>query len=91
MADLRVVKHYDVQPNVEVQRLWTQQQIAEKEARIKRLEADAEEILRGQIARIQADIIMLKREAASLYQRMDELEKFGKEEVIDVQMLEHKK
>ena len=88
MADLRVIKHYDVKPNVEVQRLWTQQQIAEKEARIKRLEADAEEILRGQIARIQADIIMLKRETASLYQRMDELEKFGKDEVIDIKQLE---
>lgn len=90
MADLPVVKHYEVKPNVEVQKLWTEQQIAEKETRIKRLEADAEEIMRAQIARIKADIIMLKREVAALYERKDQLEKYGNNDVIDIKQISSK-
>lgn len=90
MADLPVPKHYEVKPNVEVQTLWVEQQIAEKETRIKRLEADAEEIMRAQIARIKADIIMLKREVARLYDLKDQLQNYGKEEVIDIKKIENK-
>lgn len=87
MADLPVLKQYDVQPNVEVRKLWVDQQIAEKETRIKRLEADAEEIIRAQVSRIKADIIMLKREIARLYDMKDQLEQFKNEDVIDVKRL----
>ena len=92
MADLSVLKQYNdgVQPNVEVMRLWLDQQIAEKEMRIKRLEADAEEILRAHTARIKADIIMLKREIGRLYDRKDQLEQYGNEEVIDIKRIENK-
>jgi hypothetical protein len=90
MADLPVVKHYSVKPNVEVQILWTDQQIAEKETRVKRLEADAEEIMRAQISRIKADIIMLKREIAALYDRKDKLQTYGNQEVIDLKLIENK-
>ena len=91
MADIQTNKHYDVKPNVEVRKLWTDQQIAEKEMRIKRLEADAEEIIRGSVARIKADIIMLKREVAGLYNLKDDLEKFRNDEVIDLKQLEDKR
>jgi hypothetical protein len=90
MADLPVPKHYEVKPNVEVRKLWVDQQIAEKETRVKRLEADAEEIMRAQIARIKADIIMLKREVANLYSLKDQLEQYNNNDVIDVKQLENK-
>jgi hypothetical protein len=81
--------------NVKVHKLWTEQQIAETEARIKRLEADAEELLKGKLKTLEAEVIMLKRKAAMLYDKFDKLEAFGNEEVIDVrgatvQRLEHK-
>ena len=85
MADLGVQKNYDVKPNIEVRKLWVDQQIAEKECMVKRLEADAEEIMRGQISRIKADIIMKKREVAKLFELKDDLEKFRNDEVIDIE------
>ena len=81
--------------NVRVHKLWTEQQIAETEARIKRLEADAEELVKGRLKTLEAEVIMLKRKAAMLYDKYDKLEAFGNEEVIDVRgttvkRLEHK-
>jgi len=92
MADLGMIVTYvdDVKPNVEVLRLWTDQQIAEKEMRVKRLEADMEEILRAHTAKIQAAIIMLKREVAALYGKKDKLEQYNKGDVIEVKMIEQK-
>jgi len=90
MSDLPIPKRYTVEPNVEVRRLWVDQQIAEKETRIKRLEADAEEIMRASIARIKADIIMLKREVAKLYELKDDYQKYNADEVIDLKAIEHK-
>jgi len=90
MADIGVNKHYDVRPSVEVQRLWLDQQIAEKEMRIKRLECDAEEIIRAQISRIKADSLMLKREVARLYDVKEQLDQFGKEDIIDMKQIEAK-
>ena len=84
MADIQTNKNYDVKANVEVRKLWADQQIAEKECMIKRLEADAEEIVRGQISRIKADILMKKREVAKLYELKDDLDKFRNDEVIDI-------
>ena len=95
MADIGVSGGVNPEPNVKVHKLWTEQQIAETEAKIKRLEADAEEIIKGRLKRLEAEVIMLKRKAALLYDKFDNLEKFGNEEVIDVkginvQRLEHK-
>lgn len=95
MADIGISGGVNPEPNVKVHKLWTEQQIAETEAKIKRLEADAEEIIKGRLKRLEAEVIMLKRKAALLYDKFDNLEKFGNEEVIDVkgtnvQRLEHK-
>lgn len=78
-------------PNAKVHKLWTEQQIAEVETRIKRLEADAEEILRGKLKRIEAEIIMHKRKAVLLYNKLDKLEKFGNEDLIDVHGIDVKR
>ena len=66
------------------ERQIAEQQIAELECRIKRLEADAEEIVRGKLKNIEAEIIMLKRKVALLYQKSDQLDQFGLEDVVDV-------
>ena len=84
MADLDIPGGINPEPNVRVHKLWTEQQIAETEAKIKKLEADAELIIRGHLKRIEAEVIMLKRKAGMLYGKLDKLEKFGNEDVIDV-------
>ena len=84
MADIGVSGGVNPEPNVKVHKLWTEQQIAETEAKIKRLEADAEEIFKGKLKRIEAEVIMLKRKAGMLYDKLDKLEKFGNEDLIDV-------
>jgi len=91
MSDLPVQRYYEIEPNVQVRKLWCEQQIAEKECAIKRLEADAEEIMRGRLKKIQADIIMMKRKVAQLYQDRDKLDGFNNEDVIDIKQLENKK
>lgn len=90
MADLGIEGGVNPEPNVQVHKLWTQQQIAETECKIKRLEADAEAIIKGQMKKIEAEVIMLKRKAAMLYNKYDKLEKFGNEEIIDVRGTEIK-
>ena len=70
--------------NVKVHKLWTEQQIAESEVKIKRLEADAEELIKGRLKSIEAAILMEKRKAVMLYNKLDNLEKFGTEEVVEI-------
>jgi len=76
-----------VQPvaNVKVHRLWTEQQIAECEMKIKGLENQAEGIIRGQLKGIEASILMEKRKAVLLYNKLDNLEKFGTEDVVNIE------
>ena len=70
--------------NVKIHRLWTEQQIAETETKIKRLEVDAEELIKGRLKGIEAEILMHKRKAVLLYNKLDNLEKFGTEDIVDV-------
>jgi len=84
MADMKSPGDVTPEPNVKVHKLWTEQQIAETEKRIKNLEADAEAIIRGQLKGIEAEIIQLKRKSAVLYQKLDNLEKFGLEEIVEI-------
>jgi len=85
MADLGRGDGVNALPNVKVHRLWTEKQIAEVEMKIKRLEIEAEEIIRGKLKGIEAEIIMLKRKAALLYNKSDNLDKFGIEDVVDIE------
>ena len=85
MADLPVVrqKNYLAQPNVKVKKLWLEQQIAEKKARVERLKIDAMEIMEGRLKGIQADIIMGERDVMTLTQHLDDLERRDDTETID--------
>ena len=86
MADLPVPRQRNdlSKPNVKVQKLWLEQQIAEKKARVERLKTDAFEIMEGRLKGIQADIIMAERDVLELTKRLDELERQDDSEVIDV-------
>ena len=90
MGDTPVVVIRDREPNVQVRKLWCEQQIAENECAVKRLEADAEEIIRGRLKKLQADILMTKRKIAELYKQRDNLDGFNNEDVIDVNLLTKK-
>ena len=82
MPDLPVPKEqFLVTPNADVERLWLKSAIAEKEARLTRLVADKELIIKSQVLKIDATIIMVKREITLLNQT---LEKQEPKETIDV-------
>ena len=67
MGDLQVSKEqFLVTPNADVEKLWLKSAIAEKECRLKRLEADKEQIIKSQVLKIEATILMVKREIVKL-------------------------
>jgi len=71
MADLPVPREqYLVTPNADVEKLWLKSAIAEKEARVKRLEADKEEVIKSRVLKIEATILMVKREIVELNNRL---------------------
>ena len=86
MADLPIVRRRNdlSKPTVKVEKLWLEQQIAEKKARVERLKIDAMEIMEGRLKGIQADIIMGERDVMSLTQKLDELERRDDTEIINV-------
>ena len=86
MADLPVVRQRNdlSKPTVKVEKLWLEQQRAEKKARGESLKTDAFEIMEGRIKGIQADIIMGERDVLELTLKLDELERRDDTEVIDV-------
>lgn len=84
MGDLPVPGSITPPPNVKIHKLWCEGQIAELECAIKRLEADAEEIVRAQLKKIEADVEGKKRKIVALRARLDQLETFGLQEVVEV-------
>jgi hypothetical protein len=81
MADLPVPREqYLVTPNADVEKLWLKSAIAEKEARVKRLEADKDEIIKSRVLKIEATILMVKREIVELNNKLNKDER----ETIDV-------
>ncbi|MHA2066717.1 MAG: hypothetical protein ACXABY_20285 [Candidatus Thorarchaeota archaeon] len=86
MADLPVPRQRNdlSKPPIKVHKLWLEQQIAEKKARVSRLKAAGEEILNGRLKSIEADIIMAERDVMALTQKLDELERRDDTEVIDI-------
>lgn len=85
MPDLRGAGDITPPPNVKMQKLHTEQQIAETECKIKTLEAEAERIIRAQMKSIEYEIMSLKRKAVELYKKLDNLEKFGNEEIVEIE------
>ena len=75
MADLPVSREqYLVSPNADVEKLWLKSAIAEKEARVKRLEADKDEIIKSRVLKIEATILMVKREIVELNNNLNNQE-----------------
>ena len=66
MADLRVNKQWLIEPNADVKKKWIQCQVQERKSQIVRLEQDIEDLKNGQIVKLEATIIMLKKEMAQL-------------------------
>lgn len=86
MADLPVVRQRNdlAKPNVKVKKLWLEQQIGEKKARVQRLSTDAFELIESRLKSIEADKIMAERDVIELSKQLDELERRDDTEVIDV-------
>ena len=86
MVDLPVLRQRNdlSKPNVKVQKLWLEQAIAEKKARVQRLKTDAFEIMEGRLKGIQADIIMAERDVLALTQKLDDMERRDEGEIIDI-------
>ena len=84
MGDLEVVQTYLVKPNVKVQKLRIEQQIAEKQARVQTLTTQAMLIVQGQLKKIEADKIMAEREVMALTKQLDDFERRDDAEIIDV-------
>ena len=75
MADVPIPREqFLVSPNADVEKLWIKAAIAEKEARVKRLAIDKEEIIQSQVLRLDATILMLKREIVELHNTLNNLE-----------------
>ena len=75
MADLPVPREkFLVTPNADVEKLWIKSAIFEKEARVKRLEIDKEEIIKSQVLKLEATILMLKREIVELHNKLESIE-----------------
>ena len=77
MADNPIVpvrEQFLVTPNADVEKLWIQSAIAEKEARVKRLEADKDEIIKSRVLKIEATILMTKREIVELNNQLTQKE-----------------
>ena len=73
-----------IEPTVEEHRLTYDEQVAEKEYQLERLESELKRFINGHIKKIEKDKIRLKREIAELIRQRDLLDKFGKQEIIDV-------
>jgi len=84
MADIGVPAIYLVKPNVKVNKLRLEQQIAEKKARVQTLTTQAYIIIEGKLKEIEADKIMAEREVMALTKQLDDLERRNDAEIIDV-------
>jgi len=84
MADIGVPAVYLVKPNVKVNKLRLEQQIAEKKARVQTLTTQAYVIIEGKLKEIEADKIMAEREVMALMKQLDDLERRDDAEIIDI-------
>lgn len=66
MADLKVNRQWLIKPTTDVEKKWLQCQIQERKSQVVRLEQDIEDLKNGQIVKLEATIIMLKKEIDKL-------------------------
>ena len=66
MADIGVNKQWLVSPTKEIEDMWVQVQIQEKQSRIVKHRQDLEDLMKGEVVKIQALIKMLELEKKEL-------------------------
>jgi hypothetical protein len=69
-------------------RLEYEEQLAEKEYQLSRLEAEEKRFIDGHMKKIERDKIRLKREIAELTKQKDDLDALDEQEIIDVTQTE---
>jgi hypothetical protein len=70
MADIGVNKQWLVSPTKEIEDMWIQVQIQEKQSRIVKHKQDLEDLMKGEVVRIQALIKMLELEKKELESKL---------------------
>lgn len=60
MADLPVARYWEVEATAEVEQLWLDVKIQELRSRIKRTEQDIEDLQKGKMAELTANLKMLQ-------------------------------
>lgn len=76
-----------IKPTVEETRLELDEQLAEKEYQLERLDSELKRFINGHVKKIERDKIRLKREIAEILRRRDMMDKYGKQDIIDVKTL----
>ena len=66
MADLGISRNYLVEPNRDVKVKWLEVQIQERKSRCVRLRQDIEDLKRGRIVELEAQIIIAEKELTKL-------------------------
>lgn len=82
MADIGINRNYLVEPNRDVKVKWLEIQIQERKSRVVRLRQDIEDITKGRIVELEAQMIIANNELIKL-----ESDKKLLETSIDVQAL----
>ena len=77
----------EIKDTVEERRLEYDEQLAEKEYQLERLESELKRFINGQIKKIERDRIRLRREIAELTRQKEMLDRYGKQDVIDITTL----
>jgi uncharacterized protein YPO0396 len=73
MADIGPNQVWLVPETNEVKKKWLQVQIQEKKSRIVRLDQDIEDLVKGQIVKLEGHKIMLQKELNNLTQQLDRM------------------
>jgi len=73
MADIKENQVWLVPETNEVKKKWLQVQIQEKKSRIVRLDQDIEDLVKGQIVKLEGHKIMLQKELNNLTQQLDRM------------------
>ena len=69
MADLPVSRHYDIEPPDDVKRMWVEVRAQEYRSRIARIKQDIDDLIKGQVLKLQAELKMLELSLEELEKR----------------------
>ena len=70
MADIGVKQNWLVSPDADIEKKWLEVQIQERKSRIVKVKQDIEDLMKAQKVKLEAQIMMLEKEIASLKEQM---------------------